>query len=481
MKHGRAIIVLVAMLATAAAGAQETTLGMAVEEVGTALQISTGDAVQRVCGQLAMRNVQGTLEGDAQDLFFRCREMVQTANRIEMNDGDETNDLGLAPVQLAGALQQLAGEENASKGRLATETSGGQFANIGLRIDAIARGARATTGPGALAMGGRDLEADESPASGGNAGDDLSGGGWGWFTTGALGSGDRDGSSREDGYDFDSYGLTLGADYQFQNGFVLGAGLGYSDFQVDFDDLSPGAVASTAAGGDIEVDGFSLSTFGVHDIGQFTLDGILTYGRNDYELERIVRFQAPAPGISDVDRLITGETDSTQWAAGIDVGRTFSWGATSLYVDGGFNWLDIRIDGYTENDPAGGLNLTYGDQDIESLQSVLGFQLARTFGWARGVATPYVQAHWRHEFDNDSQTLIARYAAFDAAFPELRGDPSFNLSFNTDEPDNDVFDVGVGIGLQFAFNFFAFLDYSQTVALDQGDAHLVSIGVRGAF
>jgi uncharacterized protein YhjY with autotransporter beta-barrel domain len=481
MKNSRAVIVLGAMLATGVAGAQETILGMAVEEVGSALQITTGDAVLNACVELATRDPQVTLNSDAQDLSLRCTEMVHTALRLEGVDPNAPTDLGLTSNQLASALQQIAGEENASKGRLATETSNGQFANIGLRIDAITRGARSTTAPGALAMGGRDLGRDGGAAAGGNAGDEMSGGGWGWFTTGALGSGDRDSSSREDGYDFDTYGLTFGADYQFQNGFVLGGGLGYSDFEVDFDDLSPGAIAATAAGGDIQVDGFSLSTFGVYDIGQFTLDGIFTYGRNDYDLERIVRYQAPAPGISDVDRLITGETESTQWAAGIDVGRNFAWGATSLYLDGGFNWLDIQIDGYTENDPVGGLNLTYGDQDIESLQSVLGFQLARTIGWARGVATPYVQAHWRHEFDNDSQTLIARFAAFDAAFPELRGDPSFNLAFTTDEPDNDVFDLGVGIGMQFAFNFFAFLDYSQTVALDNGDAHLISIGVRGAF
>lgn len=461
------------MLMTAGAGAQETNLGRAVQEVGTELQINTGDAVQTVCGQLGMRNTQAALTGDALDLFERCREMVQTGNQLEMIDGPTTFALDLTAGELAAALQQLTGEENASKGRLATETSNGQFANIGLRVDAIARGARATTGPLTLSMGGQDFNLDALPPTGGSAGEPGDAGGWGWFTIGSLGSGDRDSSSREDAYDYDSYGATLGTDYQFQNGLVLGAALGYTSFDVDFADLSA-STASTIAGGGIETDGFSVSTFGVYDIGQFTLDGILSYGNNDYDLDRIVRYDA-------VNRALTGETDSSQWAAGLALGRTFAWGATSLYVEGGFSSLDITIDGYTEVDPVGGLNLAYEDQDIESLQSALGFQLTRAFGVARGVIVPYFQAYWRHEFDNDSQLLVARYAAFDAAFPELAGDDSFNLVFRTDEPDNDVFDLGAGLGMQFANNVYGFLEYSQIVGLDLGDANLLTVGIRGTF
>ena len=284
--------------------AQDTTLGTVVAgaDNATDLQVRTGDAVQLTCGQMLdrYRPVAGDVRPPTsaeEDLFFRCNEMVTTANALDGNDGPTGNDLGWTSGQLAEAMQQLTGEEQVSKGRLATETSNGQFANIGMRLDAIRAGARSTAGGVNLAMNG-------TPVVGGNAGEEGDGLGWGWFLNGAYGFGDRDSTQRENEYDFDSYGATLGFDYMFASGLVAGIAAGYADYEVDFDraasPLAGNSLTTTVSGGGFELDGYSLSGYLIGNIGRFYVDGLVSYGSNDYETERVVAkggppAQAPPP------------------------------------------------------------------------------------------------------------------------------------------------------------------------------------------
>ncbi len=470
-------------LLAAGAHAQNTPLGSVVAAGGgSELQVQTGNSVQAVCTNLAGNGFGGVAGANRpptsaqEDLFFRCNEMVHTANGLG-NAGASANSLGLSAAELGRAMQQLAGEENGSKGRLATETSNGQFANIGMRLDALSRGARAT----ATGLGTAGLPLD---AVGGNAGDGPGGTGWGWFVTGAVGFGERDATAQEDEYDYDSNGATFGADYQFDGGLVLGTAVGLSRFDVDFTDLSAGTLASTAAGGSIEVDGYSLSLFGLAQLGRrLTIDGVFVYGNNDYDSVRNVSYSAGAAATGRgaglvVDRAILGTTDSNQYAAGVNLGTLFNWGATTLYLDGGFNWLDIEIDGYTEDDPAqnGGLNLTFDEQNIESRQARLGLHLTRAFSGRSAVVSPFIQLDWRHEYENAALIQRANYAN---AFNTI--DPNLDLVFQTDAPDEDFYEADIGVVFVLRNNFQLVLDYRTTIDLDLVDANLVSFTFRGAF
>jgi uncharacterized protein with beta-barrel porin domain len=463
--------------------AQTTTLGSVVQQGGgTPLQIATADAVQRVCvdlGANGFSNVAGANRpptSASEDLFFRCNEMVHTANALAANNQATLNSLGLSASQLAAAMQELSGEENGSKTRLATETSNGQFANIGLRLDALARGARATTG--ALTTAGREVD-----QVGGNAGDPGEGRGWGWFATGAVGSGDRESTARENEYDYDSNGVTFGADRQLSGGAVLGAAIGLANFEVDFADLSAGSLASTVAGGDIEVDGYSVSFYGLAQPGErITIDGVLIYGTNDYDTTRNVVYRADSDATGRgaglvIDRAITGQTDGSQWAVGINIGTSFEWGATTLYLDGGFTHLDIGVDGYDELDPAvnGGLALRYDEQDITSTQARVGLHLTRAFSRPSSVISPFFNLELRHELENDAALFGARY--IQAISPASQ----FDLAFQTDEPEEDFVETGIGVLFVLKNNFQLVVDYRTEVGLDLVSADLLAFSFRGGF
>lgn len=472
---------------TFTAQAQDTTLGTAVAAAGnsSSLQVGTGDAVQKTCGALVGVYGRQTPPEDnpAQAaLFNRCGEMVQTANGLVGNEQSTANSLGWNNEQLAEGMQQLTGEEQVSTGRLATENSNGQFGNIGMRLDAIRAGARATAGGLNLVMNG-------APAVGGNAGEDDSG--WSWFLNGAIGTGNRDATSREDKFDYDSYGATLGFDYLLESDVVVGFAVGYTDYEVDFDDVSsfsPGTqLTNTQAGGSFDTDGYSLSGYAIGNIGRFYIDGLVSYGSNDYTNERIVQYTGSDDGTGRgksliVDRSMKGDTDGETVTVGTSTGTTFDLGFMDLSVDLGLSYLDVSVDSYTEQDRKrgadtaefSGLNLAYEDQDFDSLQSILGVQFTKVFSTSFGVLVPFFDADWRHEFENDSTTVKARYASQDDG-------PTFQLNVDSDDPDEDYFELGVGVSAVFANNIQAFVNYSTTVDLENVDAELFTVGIRGTF
>jgi outer membrane lipase/esterase len=379
-------------------------------------------------------------------------------------------------------MQQLAGEEQASTGRLATESSNNQYANIGMRLDAIRAGSRATAG-------GLNVAVNGQPLMGINAGDD--GTGWAWFLNGAVGTGDRDATAQEDSYEYDSYGGTLGADYQFDSGLVAGVALGYYDYQVDFDDVasveSGPLIVNTQAGGGFETDGYALSAYLVGNVGRFYIDGLVSYGSAELESERIVRYQGSASGKGGaesrvVNRSMIGETDSETLTLGFSTGTVFNLDAFDLGVDAGLSYLDVSTDAYTEQEFArggdtaqfSGLNLAYDDQDFDSLQSRIGAQLSRTISTGGGVFLPYFSVAWRYEFKNDPITTRARLAV------QQEGDV-FGINAVTDEPDDSFFEIGVGVSAVFANNLQGFIEYRTVAGLDDVSANLISLGIRGVF
>ncbi|NND68415.1 MAG: autotransporter outer membrane beta-barrel domain-containing protein [Halioglobus sp.] len=462
-------------------------LGQAVlaAQNDTPLQVSAGNSLQNTCADLASERPNGIPMNDnpEDNLALRCTQMVVTA--VGLNDPGGSRggfDLGLNNEQLAEAMQQLSGEEQVSKGRLATESSNGQFGNIGMRLDAIRAGARATAGGLSVAMNGM-------PVSGGNAGDEDSG--WGWFLNGAVGTGDRDATAGEDEYEYDSFGATLGFDYMYDSGFVAGIALGYSDYEVDFETtqsfVAGTDLTSTQSGGGFEVDGYSISLYGIGDVGPISVDGLVSYGQSEYDTERIIDYRS-APGANTaiiVNRSMTGSTDSESLTIGLNASKVLDLGGVDLALSGGFSYLDLTVDGYTEKDraigmdtaAASGLALRYEDQDVESLQSAVGAQVSKVFWTGTGVILPFAKGEWRLEFENDSDAIKTRYAAYDN---EVRADGS-DLIVNSDDPDEDYFEVGIGVSAVFAQNIQAFIDYTTTVDLDDVSADLITIGIRGSF
>ena len=438
----------------------------------TALQQQTGDAVNIVCPQLGALPSRSAAQ---QDLFDRCGNMVGNAFQIEGIDrAPLAKSLGLTPDQLAGAVQTVANEELASTKTMATDISGAQVNSAIARLSSIRSGVRFSVA--GLAIDDFDAYAALDPrlqgqagSTGGAAGDSLDGK-WGFFITGNYGFGDRDGTPREDAFDYDRWGLTAGADYRVTDNLVLGGMVGYSSINSDFD------VTPTVAGGGVDADAWGLGVYGTYYVDNFYVDGLVGWNQTDYDIDRRIYLPVGAdPGSSsavvETDRTAQGSTDSSDWTASLGAGMDFNRDNLSYGPFARLTYSQADIDGYSESG-AFGLNLTVGDQNWESLTSVLGARISAAFSQGWGVLVPQARLGWVHEFKNDSQIFSAFYTVDPQRIPLLA---------LTDDPDRDYIELGIGVSAVMPGGLQAFLDYQTLLAQEYLTDNIFTLGVRAAF
>lgn len=429
----------------------------------TELQSTTGNGVQAVCGNFAS-GATPVANASQQDLFDRCRQLVQT-------ESDGAESLNLSDDDLNAALQNVTTEEAANVGTVATETSSSQLKSIAGRISALRAGALGFTVAGfdlqdAQLLSAADLGL-EAGATGGAAGDESSTTPWnklGVFLNGNGSFGDKDSSSREDGFDFHSAGMTTGIDYRFTDNLILGGAFGYNAIKTDFDNRN------TVRGGSVDVDSFNFSLYGTYYAENFYVDGIATYGWADNEIKRRIGYDA-APGAgtgASVDRRARADTDSNYYSLSLGGGYLFNQAGLTFGPYARFNYLDMNIDGYRETG-ADGLNLKVDTQEVRSLTSGLGVRANYAISTKFGVLQPQIEGEWVHEFKDSSRVIRASYV----------NDPNaIELEARTDNPDRNYFNFGAGVSALFGNGAQAFFFYRSLLGHQTIIEHAFTLGIR---
>lgn len=371
---------------------------------------------------------QGSVAIDSQATQLRNLdarlEAIRAGVRVSSNMTLQLGDIRLSPVQVAGLLD-------------------GRQLDPAARIDRQLR--RALYGEGAVQDPAPSPAADSSAALGGR---------WGFFVNGSLGEGDRPGTTRETGFNFDTEGLTAGVDYRLSDRASLGVALGYLGNDVTLQ----------ADRGGLDVKGWSVSAYGTYYLSRFYVEGLLGFGSQDFTTERVIHF------LDDryVARASPGGDELT---ASLGLGYDVAKGSWTLGGFGRFDYVDVSIDGFDETG-APGLNLSVGGQDVKSLLGSLGFQVsyAASVGW--GVLQPTVRFGARHQFEDDSRPI-------QASFVEDPGETVFEVP--TDDPDRDYFHLGLGLSAVFRGGRQAFLFYEKD--LDRADLnyYLITAGLRFEF
>ena len=451
---------------------------------GSTFSINAMNAIQATCLDLVANSRQNEETPEQTDLRVNCGNMVFTT--LSVLDEVDDNRYGFATEsEIYNSIRQFSGEEVSSQGRYATETTNRQFSLASARLAAIRQGSRGASGL-TFNLQGMDIIASETgsgqgtPLVGGSAGEAGTMGdtGFAWFGNVDYGFGDRDGTANEDDYEFDAYEISFGVDYAWGNGWVLGGILSLNDHEVDFD--SGSSPVSEVAGGSMESDGYTLSAFGQYQSNQFYLSGIVSIGNIEHDMDRVVRFTSNVPGTSP-NRLMLADTESDQLAGQFTAGWLLGRNAvtTDLYV--GVDYLNIEVDSFTESETSagGGLNLAFGGQDIDSVQSIVGARIQRAMNTGGGVLVPYLGLEYRHEFDNDARVVDARYAQ---ALGDIDGNgASINFAMPTDDPDSDFGEVTLGLSFQRPNNLLLFLQVQSAVGLNNANMHLITAGIRGSF
>jgi uncharacterized protein with beta-barrel porin domain len=305
----------------------------------------------------------------------------------------------------------------------------------------------------------------------------------GVFANGTFTSGDKDATSLEAGFDFKTYGATLGADYRFTDNFVLGVTFNYMSTNIDFDTLS---FLGSPDGGGIDTQSFGFSIYGTYYVSnQFYVDGIFNFGRNHYDIDRRIIYSIPStdrtgtliPGATTtVNQTAQGGTNSTQYSFSVGTGYDFHVQGFTVTPFARLEYSKLDVDGYQEaiNNTADGfgLALAFDSQDVESLLSGLGAQASYAISTGVGVLLPQVRAEWRHEFKNDARTITSRFVNDPARTPLVLG---------TDGPDRDFFTLGTSLSATFRGGVAAFVSYEAVVGLAEVTSHNVVGGIRLEF
>ncbi len=485
-----------AAAAIALAGVSHATdLGDAIRDLGgNELQIRAADAIYVTCVSLditpAAQKSAGQLELNA-----RCADMTQQAFFLDPTPNPDavppaadayglSNSGAAAAAQYLALLQQFTGEEASTQGRYATEGSTSQFKSLAGRLSAIRRGARVS----GLSFNLQGVDvisvADDRDANGysdlygGAAGEGDGDSGWAWFANVEYGWGERDRTANENGYESDSYGFVFGADYAFNDALVGGASINIHRAEIDFDRESAAGVQSVSGGG-MDVDSESLSLFLNYAQSNFFASAIASFGRGEIDMDRSVSVPLTSIRLPGTSGTLKSSTDTEQFSAQIQAGWSFGEGATSWDLYGGLEHSNLEIDRFVETGSP--LGLSFGDQDIDSQELMIGAAVRRAINTERGVLVPYASVEFRHELDNDSRDLNARYTLTIIGPTDTFQGSTDNFLIPTDDPDDNYFDVTVGVSAQFGNNIAAFAQFNSLLGMEDVSANVITIGIRGSF
>jgi len=230
-------------------------------------------------------------------------------------------------------------------------------------------------------------------------------------------SADLNDSDGYTGFDYRLQGITLGYDQEFGENWIVGAAVGYSEADIDFN--APGV------NGDIS--SRYLSLYGSWDKDHAYAEGVMTYGRNDYDQQRTV-------DVVGFRRFVQSDHDGTVLATSVAGGLMYPAGGWSLGPYAALHYARIHEDSFLETG-AGGVDLRMNARDTDYLSTDLGFRALHSLNWGEDTIVTELNAAWNHDFDIDSRVMNGSFAGAPGT--------SFALDGRDVERNGALFGVGL--------------------------------------
>ncbi len=275
---------------------------------------------------------------------------------------------------------------------------------------------------------------------------------FGVWATGMIRSGNQDGRNGDANIDFETDGVSVGADYRLNDAFAFGGGLGYGRDESDIGDN----------GSRGEADAFTLALYASYSPGQrWFVDLLLGYQSLGYELRRHVAAN---------DSVVDGSRDGRQWFGSVSTGADIPRGNWQFTPYARMDVAQGTLDGYSETgDPL--YALAYGELDVETTTGNAGLRIEyrRETDW--GAFSPQWRLEYQRDFKgNGAQTM--QYA-----------DAPSGPFYRTGLSDFDRSRLVLGAGLLFsADNDWSFkLDYRGLIGSGGDRDHGLQFNVDRKF
>ncbi|WP_199171410.1 MULTISPECIES: autotransporter domain-containing protein [Luteimonas] len=209
--------------------------------------------------------------------------------------------------------------------------------------------------------------------------------GWGAWVSGTATVG---GSGGVSGYDFDTDGITVGADRALSDQVLVGVAgsLAHNDSQLD-----------AGGGSRMQADQRSLALYGLWRAGEHLfVDALAGTGRLEFDLRR---------WSSDANALATGARTGAQWFASIAMGYEHRGPAATLTGYSRVETSRSTLDAYREY----GLDLydlDYRRQDVDSTAIALGLEGSYLIGGDTGRVRPFWSVEYREALENRNDATM---------------------------------------------------------------------------
>lgn len=266
---------------------------------------------------------------------------------------------------------------------------------------------------------------------------------------------DEIGSMR--GVDSNTWVATAGVEFRASESLALGLAGSYisTDTSIGHDV------------GDMEISGFSVSGYASWFWRNFYIDGLYSFSDLENEIRRNTL----------LGRRAKAEPHQYSHRIELNLGYNLQIGGfiTGPIVAG--EYASGELDGYEERG-GGRANLRADGQSYDSLITRLGWQISRPIQTGAGVIVPQARASWDRENLDDSERVSVSLLTS----PELivtqsgaRRGEKFTAQADTQTPQRDYLNVGVGLVWEFARNASVYVDYEAHVFRAGSTEQLVSL------
>jgi len=215
--------------------------------------------------------------------------------------------------------------------------------------------------------------------------------------------GDQDNDHGSTGYTFTLRGATMGFDHSIGDNFIVGVSAGPSRAEIDLNHNR----------GDGNIRSLVGSLYGSYYRKNLYVDGVLSYGRSDYDNDRLIT-------IGSLQRNVHSTHDGDLFSAFLGTGYTFDvhkWLAGPIFS---LQYTYLDEESFREQG-ADSVSLIMNRRETDAMVSELGFRVRRVFETNQGVFIPELSSTWLHDFDIDDRVVTASFAGSPGSSFSVKG------------------------------------------------------------
>ncbi|MFP4674279.1 MAG: autotransporter domain-containing protein [Opitutales bacterium] len=250
--------------------------------------------------------------------------------------------------------------------------------------------------------------------------------------------------------DSDNHGGLAGVDYRWSPSLVTGVALGYKDDEIDYSNQSNADIETASI--------MAYASWMAFD--SFSVEGSVGYAQSDIETFR----RTSIVGATSDAR---GDTDADTFSASIGARYARNFGNVMFTPYTRLQWANVDVDGFDESG-GGALAATVSGYDVDSIQGVLGLQVASEVPVADYTLRPFFGAEYIHEFEDDG-TFV------DTVLNDQE------LRLKTDSPESDYGRLSVGSALELSERSEIVMTLTQSVSNDFIDTTSFRLSFHHAF